>query len=89
MKAEIRQTYDVSQTREVGIDWNGHNFLVIYGEHVNGWFISIPNWEICVEASDPTDIFYNTEKLAKAFRGADVGKAIAEAIKEHWEGLEK
>ncbi len=89
MKAEIRNAYEVSNTHEISVDWNGYNFLIIYGHHINGWFIAIPNWEVCIEASDPTDTFYNSEKLAKALNKANAGVELAKAIKEHWEGLEK
>ncbi len=89
MKAKNKRTYEVSNTHEISIDWNGYNFLVIYGQHINGWFIAIPNWGICIEASDPTDTFYNSEKLAKALNKANAGVELAKAIKEHWEGLEK
>lgn len=89
MKAEIRNTYEVSNTHEISVDWNGFNFLIIYGKHINGWFIAIPNWEVCVEASDPTDAFYNSEKFAKALNMANASVELAKAIKEHWEGLEK
>lgn len=88
MKAEIQREYKVFSAREISVDWNGFSFLVIYGRHVNGWFIAIPNWKICVEATEPTDHFYNEEKLAEAFNNPTKGKAIAEAIKEHWEGLQ-
>ncbi len=89
MKAEIRKTHEVSNTHEISIDWNGYNFLIIYGRHINGWFIAIPNWEVCIESSDPADAFYNSEKLAKALNKANAGVELANAIKEHWEGLEK
>lgn len=89
MKYEIRNTYEVSQTQEFSVDYNGLNYLVIYGKHINGGFIAIPNWGISVEASVPTDIFYNTERLASEFEDYEIPKVIAEAIKEHWESIEK
>ena len=87
MKAEIQSDYEVSKVHEISVDWNGYNFLIIYGQHVNGWFIAIPNWNICVEATEPSNYWYNVDKLAYAFNNADRGKAIATTIKEHWEGL--
>lgn len=85
----IQNTYKVTQTQEVSIDCDDYNFLVIYGKHINGWFIAIPNWGVCVEASDPTDVFYNTEQLGRKLGvlGQDRAPALAKAIKEHWEGL--
>lgn len=89
MDYEIRNTYEVTKTQEFSVDWNGFNFLVIYGKHINGWFIAIPNWKISAEACEPSDACYNTDKLSTVFGNAEKGKAIAEAVKEHWEGLEK
>lgn len=86
---KIQNSYEVSKTHEISVDWNGYNFLVIYGKHINGWFIAIPNWNVCVESSDPEDDFYNSEKLAQALDMANAGVELAKAIKEHWEGLEK
>ncbi len=92
MKAEIRNTHKVSNAHEISADWNGYNFLIIYGHHINGWFIAIPNWKVCMEASDPTDAFYNSNKLCKYIDlfdkdGSWAGVELAKAIKEHWEGL--
>lgn len=88
MKAEIQSDYGVFGAHEISVDWNGFNFLVIYGRHVNGWFIAIPNWNICIEAVEPTNGYYNMVKLADVFYDAEKGKEIAMAIKEHWEGLQ-
>ena len=49
MKYKIQTTYKVSETHEFGVDCGGSNFLIIYGRHINGWFIAIPNWNVCVE----------------------------------------
>ncbi len=89
MKAEIRHTYEVSDIHEISVDWNGYNFLIIYGHHINGWFIAIPNWKVCVEASNPTDTLYNSEKLAEVLNKANAGVELAKAIKEHWEALKE
>jgi len=87
MEAKIKREYEISNAHEISVDWNGYNFLIIYGKHINGWFIAIPNWEVCIEASDPTDTFYNSEKLAKALDKANVGIELAKVIKEHWRGI--
>ena len=88
METKIQGDFGVYNVHEFSMDWKWFNFLVIYGKHVNGWFIAVPNWKICVEATEPTDHFYNEEKLAAAFNNPSKGKAVAEAIKEHWEGLQ-
>lgn len=84
MKAKIKRTYEATAKEELSIDWNGHNFLVIIGEHINGWYIAIPNWNVCTEAGFPTDNFYNGEKLANALNDENMGISIADAIKEYW-----
>ena len=84
MKAKIKRTYEATAKEELSIDWNGHNFLVIIGEHINGWYIAIPNWNVCTEAGYPTNNFYNGEKLANALNDENMGISIADAIKEYW-----
>ena len=31
MDYKIKSTYEVTQTHEFSVDWNGFNFLIIYG----------------------------------------------------------
>jgi len=85
------KTYEVSQTQEFSVDLNECNFLIIYGHHINGWFIAIPNWNVCTEAGAPASISYNSAKLAEALdiENKNVCVQLAQAVKEHWEGLEK
>uniref|UniRef100_A0AAU8B5D3 Phage protein n=1 Tax=Dulem virus 39 TaxID=3145757 RepID=A0AAU8B5D3_9CAUD len=84
---KIRSTYEVSETHEISVDWNGDNFLVIYGKHINGWFIAIPNWQVCTEAGEPGDVLYNIEKLSAATDIENAICVIARAIKENWESI--
>lgn len=88
MKAEIQRDYGSYTVYEIRVERNGFSFLVIYGQHVNGWFIAIPNWKISVEATEPSNYWYNAKKLANAFSNGEMGEAVAMAIKEHWEGLQ-
>ena len=89
MICEIKSTYEVNQVQEFSADWNGFNFLIIYGRHVNGWFIAIPNWNKCTEAGDPESVEYNAEKLARTYMQEGAPMYLAQAIKEHWEGLKR
>lgn len=82
----IKEDYKVTETHEFSVDWNGYNFLIIYGNHINGWFIAIPNWSISTEAAHPEDVFYNTERLSGAIDVPGAPDILAEAIKEHWRG---
>lgn len=88
-KTKIQQTFDMVSAHEFSVDWNGWNFFIIYGKYNGGWFIAIPNWKICVEATEPTNIYYNIDKLSQAFNDHDKGKNVAEAIREHWESINK
>lgn len=87
MVKDIKIECKVSNVHEISVDWNGYNFLTIYGYHINGWFIAIPNWGVCVEASDPEDTVYNSNKLAEKLDMANAGVKIAKEIREHWKGL--
>lgn len=86
-KYKIKKTYEVSKTQEISVDWNGYNFLIIYGHHINGWFIAIPNWQVCTEAGHPSDDFYNTEKLSMVIDVENAPSVIAKAVREHWESI--
>ena len=64
---------------EKQIDCNGYSYTVIFGSHINGGFIAIPNWEIACEASDsPYNVGYNTSKLT----AAGLNEAAAEIISQ-------
>lgn len=83
MMGTIGGVYKVSDTQEVSVNYNGCNYLVIFGRHVNGWYIAIPNWGKCVEAANPEDIFYNTERLSEVFE-SETAEALARTIAARW-----
>lgn len=89
MDYKIKKTYEITETHEFSVDWNGFSFLIIYGHHINGWFIAIPNWNVCTEAGQPEDDAYNATKLAQTHIHDTAPVYLARAIREHWEGLEK
>jgi len=89
MVGEMQIECKISNVHEIIVNWNGYSFLTIYGYHINGWFIAIPNWGVCVEASDPDDVYYNSNKLAKTLDMANASVKVAKEIKKHWEGLKK
>lgn len=84
MKAEIRREYTAYTATELSIDHNGFNYLVIIGQHINGWYIAIPNWNVCTEAGNPVDSFYNREKLANALNDVSAGIELAGCIADWW-----
>lgn len=81
---KINGTFKTDNVQEFSVDHDGCNYLIIYGQHINGWFIAIPNWQKCTEAGEPADVFYNTEKLSEVFDNKTVPVTIAKAVKEHW-----
>lgn len=88
-KYVIQAIYNVRNTHEFAVDINDFSFLVVYGHHINGWFIAIPNWNFCTEAAEPTDTFYNTEKLSMSkIDGIQyAAHALALAIDEHYNAV--
>lgn len=81
---EITALYGTNDVKEVSVDWNGHNFLVIYGKHVNGGFFSIPNWGVGGELSSHfvSDVFGNTEYINRYLKNKKAAQQIAMAIAE-------
>lgn len=53
------------QSHEIFFECMGWNFHIIYGQHSSGYYIAIPNFDVCVEASNYGDIFYNNESLSR------------------------
>ena len=78
----IQAIYKAEAMLEISVDVNGNNYLVIYGNHVNGGFCCIPNWGYACEMGDPSDTFYNAESLTRCKMAKSCAKAIAEAICE-------
>ena len=76
------QKFEASVIFEANIDACGSCYLVIYGRHVNGYFCAIPNWHISCEMAEPSDTFYNFERLIGAGIGESAARELAKAIKE-------
>lgn len=81
---EIVKDCKVENIHEFIVEWNGYSFLVMYGQHLRGWFISVPNWNAHIEASEPDDIRYNQSKLDRLLNVAGAGQAIANAVFDHY-----
>ena len=84
MDYRISATYtaSVKVSKEISVDVDGYNYLVIYGKHINGGFCCIPNWNIACEMGEASDTFYNTEALIRCKMPKKRAKAIAKAICE-------
>lgn len=65
---------------EADISVNGYSYLTIYGKHANGYFCCIPNWNIGCEMAEPSDTFYNSEKLQHAGMEKETAVELAKAI---------
>ncbi len=57
---------DKVTAKEMNINAGGYSFLCIFGEHINGGFLAIPNWNVCVELSDANDFDYNSNSIYNA-----------------------
>lgn len=81
---EITSQYNTNNVKEISVDWNGNNYLVIYGKHINGGFFSIPNWGVGGELSShfASDVFGNTEYINRYLKNKRAAQQIAMAIAE-------
>jgi hypothetical protein len=59
---------DKVTAKEMNINAGGYSFLCIFGEHINGGFLAIPNWNVCVELGNKNDMAYNSDKIYKAIQ---------------------
>lgn len=80
MKARIVGRFEAT-AKEISIDYNGFNYLIIFGEHDNGGYFAIINHGVCGELASYNDTFWNSESIGNAVGNYDVGKTLAEAIK--------
>lgn len=69
---------------ELSIDYDGFNYLVIFGTHVNGGFFLILNHGVCGDLANYNDEFWNAESIGRALGGDyNTGKAIAHVIAQY------
>lgn len=66
--------------KEISVNYNGMNYLIVFGEHVNGGYFAIINHGVCGELATFKDIFWNTESISKAVKDYETGKVLALAI---------
>lgn len=79
----VQTKYGAKVIFEASIDTNGNNYLVIYGKHINGYFCCIPNWKVGCEMAEPSDTYYNFNKLVEAGIQEAAAKEIAKDISEN------
>ena len=82
----VQREFKTENVKEISIDWNGNNYLVIYGTHINGGFFSIPNWGIGGELSSHwvDDVVDNAGRINRFLKDKKASMQIAMAIAE-WE----
>lgn len=81
MSFKIENKFKASVLFEASIAVGGFTYLIIYGEHVNGYFCSVPGWKWGCEMADPEEVAYNRDKLIDCGASEKVAQALAEAIR--------
>lgn len=84
------RVYEVRCVCEIGVKIDGFEYLVIFGEHLSGWFVSIPCVHMCCNIGNPLDFRYNTLKIVNALGSCKWKREsheIATAIAEHYKKL--
>lgn len=83
MNYKILQHYIITDnTLELKLQIEDKKILVIYGRHINGYYIALPNIFISCEALGPEEVRRNTIYLSKAGLRSDYAEAICTAIYE-------
>lgn len=80
MSCKIERTFQAEAVCEFSLDIEGLSYLVIYGKHINGYYICVPNWGWGCEASGPDSVGYNEEKLRETRCPEKIALEIAKAI---------
>ena len=80
MQFNINNAYEATVQFEISVDVDSTNFLVLYGEHINGGWCAIPNHGISCEMGEPSDICYNAEALIHRGLTVKDAQGIAAAI---------
>ncbi len=84
MNYEILQYYTITDdTTELKLQIEDKKILVIYGRHINGYYIALPGIYVCCEALAPDEIKRNTIFLSQAGLRSDYAEAICTAIYEY------
>jgi len=81
---KIMDTYEAEVFFEIAVEADNYNFLVLYGQHINGGWCCIPNWGIGCEMGSPSDTFHNTKKLLQLGLSETAAKGIAAAIRQRY-----
>lgn len=80
---KIENNFKANVLFEINVSDGNNSYLVIYGEHINGYYCCIPNWKIGCEMAAPGDIYYNKNLLFRAGLEMETAEAIANVIAEY------
>lgn len=83
----IKVLDDPQNCHEISVDFDGFNYLVVFGTHANGGFFIITNHGVCGELAKLDDVYWNTESIGRALEddctaGEVIAKAIAQVAKQ-------
>lgn len=81
MNFKVENKFKASVLFEASIAVVGVTYLIIYGEHINGYFCSVPGRKWGCEMADPEEVAYNRDKLIDCGASEKVAHALAEAIR--------
>lgn len=88
MEYNILQSYSIEdEPIEFKIQIENVTLLVIYGRHINGYFIAVPTAYVCCSAIEPQSVDINTIYLSQAGLRSDYARIICESIKSEWERI--
>lgn len=83
MNYELLQHYTITDnTTELKLQIEDKKILVIYGRHINGYYIALPTVFISCEALGPGEVKRNTIYLSQAGLRSDYAEAICTTIYE-------
>ncbi|WP_026658657.1 hypothetical protein [Butyrivibrio sp. AC2005] len=83
MDYTILQHFTITDdTTELKLQIEDKKILVIYGSHINSYYIALPDINISCEALSPDEIKRNTFFLSQAGQRSDYAEEICTAIHE-------
>ena len=77
---DLTYVYEATAREELSIDYEGSNYLVIYGTHINGGWFAIINHGVSGNLAGFDDVHYNEEQIGMALNNYDAGNKIAVVI---------
>lgn len=89
MDYKITKENRINNVHEFNMEWNGFSFPVIYGKRQRGWFVAVPEWKVCAECDEPSNVGYNSTKIARTAIHDSAPMYLAQAIAEHWESVKE